>query len=446
MNIFLVLSNFPIRDGEAVEVVSYEVLRFMHAAGNRVDVQVLLRDDPDAHQAEKEIKVRAEFHDMRGIEVLPAIHLAADRMHYTERGKRLRRLSTCVRSLPGVRRIPNASLFPAIHARKQVERIVRTRQADIIASIWSWEALAATYAIRGVPKFVYYGNPDHKPMEARLGHPMLYDIPIGGLKNTLSLRLMKMVNRAREIQHVSMMHGCEATANNSPIDAQYYAATGHPNSLYIRNMWPEATAEPLYGGRCAGGGRIRIVGSVGNMGATGNTAGLQFLGEHLAPRLERLLGEDALEIEIYGGGSPSKAVSEVLKRPSIRVNGWVKDIESEIKNACAFLVVTNASGFIVGNTRILLAWSLGACVIAHANSALSMPEIKHMENALLGANADEIARQIELAVADRDLREKIGKGGFDTYQRYFRPEVVVPEIMEAMEKCVHASRGRGNGK
>jgi len=98
--------------------------------------------------------------------------------------------------------------------------------------------------------------------------------------------------------------------------------------------------------------------------------------------------------------------------------------------------LTNVDGFIVGNTRILLAWALGACVVAHANSALSMPEIKHMENALLGETPEQLAELIIKAAEDDQLRERIGRGGFETFQRDYRSDKVVPRMLEAMEQCV----------
>lgn len=441
MRIFLVLSNFPDKNGEAIEVVSYEVMRLTCAAGHHVDVQVLIRDCPNESYARKQSWIRAECRGIEGIEILPAIYLGVDETRHAKWCRRLEYLISVIRSLPLIRRRPNPILFPAMRVRKNFEAAVRERKSDIILGIWSWESLAATYAIRGVPKFMYYGNPDHKPMEARLKQPQLYDIPADSVKDALHLLLMKMINRARELQHLRMMRCCEVTANNSLVDVKYYQGAGHPCSLYIQNMWPEATGGPLFGGDCAAGEALKIVGSVGNLGATGNTFGLHFLGQQLAPKLERTFGDSSIEIDVYGPGKPSKAVAAVLNRPSIRLRGWVEDIAANIKSSCAFLVLTNVGGFIVGNTRILLAWSLGACVIAHTNSPLSMPEIKHMENALLGDDADELARLIEIAANDRHLREKIGRGGYETYQRYYRSDIVVPVLLQRIQQCVDKYRG-----
>lgn len=183
---------------------------------------------------------------------------------------------------------------------------------------------------------------------------------------------------------------------------------------------------------------MTLIGSVGNLGATGNTFGLHFLGAELAPLLEKRFGAEHVVIDVFGGGMPSHEVARVLSRPSIRLRGWVDDIASEIQDSCAFLVLTNVNGFLVGNTRVLLAWSLGACVIAHSDSALSMPEVEHGKNALLGSSAEELASAIAQAVTDDSLRKSIGQGGYNTYQEFYRSDVVVPKMLSAIKACVDA--------
>jgi len=344
-----------------------------------------------------------------------------------------------LRCLPGLRRWPSPSVFPGMLAFPTVRDAVAKSRPDIILGIWSWESLQATYAIAGVPKFMYYGNPDHKPTEARLKHPELFDMETRTLLGKVRHRYNLLVNRVREIQHLQMAGRCEVMANNSLVDAEYYQAAGHPRSIYLHNMWPEA--RPALPGPAVeiAHGVARITGSVGNLGATGNTFGLYYIGRHVAPGLETRLGNGNFTIDIFGGGRPSASVAKVLEHPAIRRRGWVDDIDAEIRNSCAFLVLTNVEGFIVGNTRILLAWSLGACVIAHTDSALSMPEMRHMENVLLGATPDEINDLICKAARDPELRARIGRGGYDTFQRYYRSDTVVPKMLEEMRKCVAAN-------
>ncbi len=217
---------------------------------------------------------------------------------------------------------------------------------------------------------------------------------------------------------------------------------GHPHSVYLQNLWPRTNDAPIFEWRDDLRKTVGVVASVGNLGATGNTFGLHFLGEHIAPRLSERFREDEITLDVYGGGVPSSKVASVLDHPCIRLHGWVEDLDAEIRSACAFLVLTNVSGFVVGNTRILLAWSLGCPLVAHSVSALSMPEIVDGENALLGDSPDAMADAICRLVSEPELRTKIGRGGFETYREYYDSETVVPRMQELVTACHRDATGR----
>lgn len=443
MKILLLLSAIPYEQGEAIEVVSHEVVRLMATAGHQVHVQVLIREGWSETNAERERHAADQFSTQAGVRLLPTIYLGEIIRSSSHRvGNLFAHLIAIVRSLPGLRRIINPYLFPAVAAKPAVVDQVKAIQPDVIASIWSWEALAASYDIPGVAKFVYYGNPNHKPPEAQFRYPALFDIDTGGLVGRLKFGILKLLNRARELQHLRMMAACEATANNALIDARYYTEMGHRRSIYLQNMWPDAVGGPVFGGRSSRDGLAHICGSVGNLGATGNTFGLHYLGAELMPRLKVRLGGEPVVIDIFGGGKSRSAVAASLRDPAIRLRGWVGDLDAEIVQSAAFLVLTNAYGFNVGNTRILLAWSLGSCVIAHKSSALSMPEMVHGENALLGETADEIADLVAQAIRNPDLRARVGRGGYETFRRYYRSETVVPRMLAEIDRTVQDFRKR----
>ena len=207
-------------------------------------------------------------------------------------------------------------------------------------------------------------------------------------------------------------------------------------------MWPASEIEKEDFQVIPTDGLTHFVGSVGNLGATGNTFGLHYLGANLAPALERRLPEGGFVIDVFGGGVARPVVARSLERNSIRMHGWVESLKSHVQQSVAFLVLTNAHGFIVGNTRILLAWSLGACVVAHSNSRLSMPELEHDQNILLADNSEEMADLLVEVAADKQLRERIGKQGYETYQRYYRSDRVVPTMLTLMEEVVGDYKGR----
>jgi glycosyltransferase involved in cell wall biosynthesis len=65
--------------------------------------------------------------------------------------------------------------------------------------------------------------------------------------------------------------------------------------------------------------------------------------------------------------------------------------------------------------------------------ARAMPEVVHGENALLGGNGEEIAEHVAAACRDESLRRRIGEGGRRTWEREFRPEIVVRRIIRRVE-------------
>lgn len=433
MRIFLVLSAAPTPDGEAVEVVAYEVAKHAARLGHSVTIQVILRDvrgSTSSVRAEETLQ-RVSIKD---VEVYPPLYIS-DMTPQT------------MRSHPGLiekavklfRSFRTEEMFPASRLGPVVEERVRESRSHAILSVWSWEALAATYHIRGVPKLVYYGNPDHLPVEARLRNPVLFDLSCVTLRDSLALALQRLQNRRRKYLNVRMMRKCEITANNSILDVKFYSDCGHPRSVYLQNMWPDISGD---GGSSQGAlqdtnGVVRIIGSVGNLGATGNTFGLYYLAKDLVPILEARLASRRLEVHILGKGMPSPYVARYLNHPSLIRRGWVDDINREIQSAHAFLVLTNVSeDFLVGNTRILLAWSLGTCVIMHENSRLAMPEIEHGRNALLGKTPDEIADLIIQVAEDDTLRQRVGKGGYETFHAYYRSDVVVPKMLTLLQELV----------
>ena len=83
----------------------------------------------------------------------------------------------------------------------------------------------------------------------------------------------------------------------------------------------------------------------------------------------------------------------------------------------------------MGHTRYLHAWSLGACVIAHRDVALSMPEMVSGKNCLLGGSAAEIADMVRAVADDAALRRRIGEAGYQTFVDKFTASQVVKEVM-----------------
>lgn len=300
---------------------------------------------------------------------------------------------------------------------------------DLILTVWSELATAMAHRLP-YPVFAYYGNPDPKTAAALRYQSRRYDgAPSGPLKH-LRIAYQEFVARRAETAHLHVMRHMAGTVNVAANDAQYYVAHGVPNAAYLRNIWGVLREDwELARDQVEVARPLKIIGNVGGLHATGNTLGLQILGERIVPELRRLLGADAFEVHICGGGRPTEYVARLLDDPNIKVRGFVPDIDAEILSAPVFLVANNWNPrFRVGNTRFLHAWSLGACCIAFRGCAEAMPELVHEENVLLGDTPEQVAQSIARVARDPALRRRIGRRGYETVSTLFSPRVVVADL------------------
>lgn len=312
--------------------------------------------------------------------------------------------------------------YPRCAYASLIEKHATAWQPDVVLVPWSeW----LTHACAGIParKFAYYGNPD--PKGARIRADLRY-------RNHEISMLGRMREKARanvlERLHLSTMKAYEWLGNVAENDAKYYEANGHPNAFYIQNMWMPAQV----GVRPACDPRrpVKIVGSIGKVNGTANTLGLEYLGKEVMPALDRALGGRPYEVHIFGAGTVHPISKAALSgHPKVIWRGFVDDIDAEMRESDAFLCVNNATAYKVGHTRYLHAWSLGVPVVGHADAALSMPEMKHEKNSLLGRSSDEIAESVQRIVNDEVIRERIVSGGYQTFTDIFGAKHVVGKIV-----------------
>jgi hypothetical protein len=130
-----------------------------------------------------------------------------------------------------------------------------------------------------------------------------------------------------------------------------------------------------------------------------------------------------------------------LAQPGVRNLGFVDDIDTVLLGAPVFLCLNNATAYKVNQSRYLHVWSLGGCVVAHRDAALSLPEMVDGKNSLLGADPDEIADGIVRALGDRVLRRALGTDGRRTYLDLFNADAVARDLADRIEaKRVALSR------
>lgn len=435
MRLFLVASALPDPHQHATQMVLYETVRGIAAAGHEVTFQMFVAEGAAAPAGTREA--------LATIDGLPGIRALEPLAAPGRRGAR-RGAAAAVATLRRAALTRPADLYPHVALTTEVARRVRAAGADAIVNVWSTEGLAATHGIAGVPKYAYYAMPEHLAPEARLTHPWLFDIPTRTPVDRARLWHGRLLNRRRAAMHFGMMSRYDALSNICAFHAALYASRGHPRSHYVQNMWPDVHGPRWRALREAQEGRHgpRVLGSFGNVFATGNTFGLHYLGAEVLPALRQRLREDEIQIHVYGRGRPYAAVANALDDPRVRMRGWVADIDAEIFASRVFLVMNNAGAYRGAHTRFLHAWALGACVVAHRANADAMPEIRHDENALLGDTPAAIADLVARALGDPALRRRIGEGGRRTFETHFHSAVVVPRLLEEIEACVEGCTGR----
>lgn len=223
-----------------------------------------------------------------------------------------------------------------------------------------------------------------------------------------------------------------AVSNICALDAKEYKNKGI-SCEYISNTWPDAFGNDWHDKRMkekSKRDKFGILGNLGKFAATGNFFGLRYLGEKVMPHLNEKLNDVEWELNLCGPGKLPENLNFLLKFKNMNFRGFVSDPDAEILANPVFLILNNAGKHTGGYTRIVYAFSSGACLIAHRKLMESMPEVKHGVNALLGETGEEIADLVVQAVTDRNLRERLGVGARKTFEQEYHPKVVAKKLIE----------------
>ncbi len=315
--------------------------------------------------------------------------------------------------------------YPDWPARERWQHHLLALKPDVVLIPLSEWITAMT---SGVPMktYAYYGNPDPKSRRRRDDFS-LEQKRIGMFEHRKRRWDMAHLERF----HLQIMRGISHCGNVSLNDAQYYTGHGHPNAFYVPHLWtdhPPATRaferepKPI--------APVRVIANIGKLDATANRDGLLVLADQLLP----LFRGGEMQWEILGANKLDAHVRNRLSRTDVAFRGWVLDIDEEMASAQIFLCLNNASPYKVGHTRYLHAMSLGCCIVAHQDVRLSMPELVHRENCLLGATIPDVANLVREAAGNAALRSALGRGAVKTFHEKFTGQAVVPQIVAGLQK------------
>jgi hypothetical protein len=390
----------------AGNLVLATLLEELGRAGHRVSLfTACCANDPDREALDR----------LRAAGVTHAADLTAETMQEP----RLSGLASDLRTLRKAY-LPKASDdFPRFSDPSASARSIAAGGAEAAILFWdSWlEQLVA--ALKPLPVVGYLAKPrTASSLSAAESSPAT---GFAGAKQKVLVRIL----RNQEARHLERLRGLGAATNICALDAKYYSEHG-VRCDYLPNTWPDAFGPDWRARREraeAERGKVAVLANIGSVNGTGNLFGLRYLAGQVMPALGAA-ASSRMEISVCGGGRMQAPLAESLAAQGVLVRGFVDDIDGEVLSNRVFLLLNNAGPYTGGYTRVVYAFSSGACLVAHRRLAESMPEVEHGKNALLGSTPQEIAALLERAAGDVQLVRKLGEGARETYERVYRPATV----------------------
>jgi glycosyltransferase involved in cell wall biosynthesis len=251
------------------------------------------------------------------------------------------------------------------------------------------------------------------------------------------LRTLEMLGNWIEVpKHmVKLVNDCEACMSFGEYDSGWLRNRGAKRVITVRPPIMNATQKDFAVRLIARlpHGKPKIVVGLSDLRSLATREALRFFAKEILPRLELELGADGFEAHVIGEGDLPAELAKLLPRPSVVLRGRVEPVvDDELLSADIVLIPTPII-FALRN-RIIYAFSLGCCVVAHSNEAKNLPEMVHEENALLAPNGEGLAQAVVRALRDPELRNRLGLNARHTYARYFTPGVAAAPIVFELER------------
>ncbi|MBI3710545.1 MAG: glycosyltransferase [Proteobacteria bacterium] len=318
--------------------------------------------------------------------------------------------------------------YPRFRAPAEVAAALARTGADAALLFWDTWFDHLLPALREVPIFGYLARPRSEASLARLDG--MYD-PV-----------RRAIQRARLLgwrrRHIARSRRLRKAVNICALDAAWYRQQG-VDCNYLSNTWPDAFGPNWQSIRAAAEAKrrgVEILGNIGGLDATGNRFGLHWLADNVLHPLQREMNGLDWRINICGRHTLPAELAAALAHPRIALRGFVPDIDDEMAGNRLFLLLNNAGPYTGGYTRVIYAMASGACLVAHRRLALSMPELVHDQNFLLGETGPEIAALIAGAARDNAQRGRIGERARQTYETAYAPRVVAASLARAMQDAL----------
>jgi glycosyltransferase involved in cell wall biosynthesis len=392
-------------------VTAWGVLTHLLGEGHEVDV-VALRDPEhyDPTDTAQDQRVRAV--EARGARVVQLVSGSTDYFRSRPRGLGAR--------IGRAWKPRDEELFPYLVDRGAVGEAVDALDPDV-AFVYHFEALAASGAIRA-PRLAVVGDPPHLSAVYRFRDE---------LPDPRALR--RVVRLQAQVRHqprllVRLLNECEASGAFAAHHAAWLRSRGATDCAYYRTPIPDPGVRPSE----RDPSERPVVLLVGHLKGIVTLDGMRLFTRVVLPRLETALGADGFEARVLGGYDPPAELAEELDRPAVRLLGHVEDPAAEFARADVLLVPNSISLGV--RVRILTGFSYGSCIVSHTANAHGIPELKHEGNALLARSGADLADAVLRALAEEELRQRLGHDARETYDRLFATPVAAGRIAAVLER------------
>lgn len=405
-----------------VPVVTWSVLSALLGRGHEVAVCTFMRSRLDRHRTEALALLASHgvrVHDLDDrVPPIPRRSVGANRMH-------------ALRAALAPR---DRDLYPQIRYAAELGRVIEEERPDVLY-VWDFPAAAAVTAVAPRPPgLLAVVNLDHVAHSLRRR-----TLRRGGVRDAIYGSLEALAERRLPALETRIASGFEHVVDHAAHHAAWLRARG-VEATYLPNPVVDAAGPDLEAEREAGSRAHEVpeILFIGRLDSTINQPALEMLALEILPLLDGSLG-DGFRLEVVGQGEVAPGVAAALDHPRVRSRGYVDSARAAFVSSDILLVPTpDPLGF---RTRVVEGFSLGCCVVSHSANAEGMPELRHDDNVLLGANARDLAAQIARAAKDAELRRRIGRAARRTYERELSAGIVCGRIVDEIEAI--ATRGVG---
>ncbi|GHV72033.1 hypothetical protein AGMMS49928_27050 [Spirochaetia bacterium] len=147
---------------------------------------------------------------------------------------------------------------------------------------------------------------------------------------------------------------------------------------------------------------------VGNMRTLQNQDAVHFFIDDILPLAKKVIPQAVFHII---GAEPPLDIQKMADGKNIIVSGFINSIEDEIKNAAvAVAPVRIAAGI---QNKVLISMACSIPVVLTSFISIGIPELVSTKNCIIADEKADFANAIILLIQNEDMRNSIGKAGYD---------------------------------